>query len=171
MALNDRGVSEFQALQEALSAARREALIYYVFDLLWLDGEDLRPLPLEERQGRLAELKLPADRGPARHSEYIVGDGATFSPKPRSWGWKVSSPSAAIGPTAARPQRRMAEDQMPGQCRVRHRWLYRSVRLAARLWRTCCWATTTSPADCTYAGRVGTGFSQKRYRIDGETIA
>ncbi|HUF34773.1 MAG TPA: hypothetical protein VMN37_02430 [Gemmatimonadales bacterium] len=32
-------------------------------DLLWLDGEDLRPLPLAERQGRLSGL-VPTDTGP-----------------------------------------------------------------------------------------------------------
>ena len=38
-------------------------LAFAAFDLLWLDGEDLRPLPLEERKRRLTDL-LPADTGP-----------------------------------------------------------------------------------------------------------
>jgi bifunctional non-homologous end joining protein LigD len=38
-------------------------LAFAAFDLLWLDGEDLRPRPLEERKRRLTEL-LPADTGP-----------------------------------------------------------------------------------------------------------
>jgi bifunctional non-homologous end joining protein LigD len=38
-------------------------LAFSAFDLLWLDGEDLRRLPLEERLGRLASL-LPEDTGP-----------------------------------------------------------------------------------------------------------
>lgn len=36
---------------------------FAAFDLLWLDGEDLRQLPLVERKHRLEEL-LPADTGP-----------------------------------------------------------------------------------------------------------
>jgi len=36
---------------------------FAAFDLLWLDGEDLRPQPLGERKRRLAEL-LPSDTGP-----------------------------------------------------------------------------------------------------------
>jgi ATP-dependent DNA ligase len=38
-------------------------LAFAAFDILWLDGEDLRPLPLEQRKRRLTEL-LPADTGP-----------------------------------------------------------------------------------------------------------
>jgi bifunctional non-homologous end joining protein LigD len=38
-------------------------LAFAAFDLLWLDGEDLRPLPLVERKRRLTDL-LPADTGP-----------------------------------------------------------------------------------------------------------
>lgn len=41
----------------------RGYLAFAAFDLLWLDGRDLRPLPLAERKRRLAEL-LPSDTGP-----------------------------------------------------------------------------------------------------------
>jgi bifunctional non-homologous end joining protein LigD len=38
-------------------------LAFAAFDLLWIDGDDLRPRPLAERKQRLTEL-LPADTGP-----------------------------------------------------------------------------------------------------------
>jgi bifunctional non-homologous end joining protein LigD len=38
-------------------------LAFAAFDILWLDGDDLRPLPLAERKQRLTDL-LPADTGP-----------------------------------------------------------------------------------------------------------
>jgi bifunctional non-homologous end joining protein LigD len=38
-------------------------LAFAAFDLLWLDGDDLRPRPLAERKRRLTDL-LPADTGP-----------------------------------------------------------------------------------------------------------
>jgi bifunctional non-homologous end joining protein LigD len=38
-------------------------LAFAAFDVLWLDGDDLRPLPLAERKRRLTDL-LPADTGP-----------------------------------------------------------------------------------------------------------
>jgi bifunctional non-homologous end joining protein LigD len=52
--LDKDGVSHFQLLQNAL---RHEAkLLYCVFDLMFLDGEDLRALPLLERKKRLKEI-------------------------------------------------------------------------------------------------------------------
>jgi bifunctional non-homologous end joining protein LigD len=61
--LADNGVSSFSALQADLSASRTTRMIYYVFDLLRLDGEDLRKEPLVERKERLRELleDLPDD--------------------------------------------------------------------------------------------------------------
>ena len=41
----------------------RSLLAFGAFDLLWLDGQDLRPLPLVERRRRLAAL-VPEDTGP-----------------------------------------------------------------------------------------------------------
>src|SRR3954464_7832000 len=38
-------------------------LAFAAFDILWLDGEDLRSLPLDQRKQRLTDL-LPADTGP-----------------------------------------------------------------------------------------------------------
>jgi len=54
--LNDRNVSSFASLQKALSDGDAGRLQYYVFDLLWLDGEDWRGKPLVERKAKLAEL-------------------------------------------------------------------------------------------------------------------
>ncbi|RUU56951.1 DNA ligase D, partial [Mesorhizobium sp. M2C.T.Ca.TU.009.01.2.1] len=54
--LADSGVSSFPLLQADLSARRADRFIYYLFDLMRLDGEDLRREPLVERKQALAEL-------------------------------------------------------------------------------------------------------------------
>ncbi|TIO74212.1 MAG: DNA ligase D [Mesorhizobium sp.] len=54
--LADSGVSSFPLLQADLSARRADRFVYYVFDLMRLDGEDLRREPLVERKQALAEL-------------------------------------------------------------------------------------------------------------------
>ncbi|KUM24299.1 DNA ligase [Mesorhizobium loti] len=54
--LADSGVSSFPLLQANLSARRADRFIYYVFDLMRLDGEDLRGEPLVERKQALAAL-------------------------------------------------------------------------------------------------------------------
>ncbi|PBB87979.1 DNA ligase D [Mesorhizobium sp. WSM3876] len=54
--LADSGVSSFALLQADLSAGRTDRFVYYVFDLMRLDGEDLRGEPLVERKQALADL-------------------------------------------------------------------------------------------------------------------
>ncbi len=79
--LDERGVSNFQRLQNSLSEGATGALVFYVFDLLELDGTDYRARPLTERKQVLAELwkKLPADvRATLRLSDHVVGNGAEF---------------------------------------------------------------------------------------------
>jgi bifunctional non-homologous end joining protein LigD len=73
--LDAAGVSSFQALQQAsdqVGAGR--ALVYVAFDLLFLDGCDVRPLPLVERKARLARV-LKGRRGRLRYSEHFDDPG------------------------------------------------------------------------------------------------
>jgi bifunctional non-homologous end joining protein LigD len=58
VAIDDRGVSRFQLLQNALRASAN--LHYCVFDVMFLAGKDLRDLPLVERKQRLKAV-LPKD--------------------------------------------------------------------------------------------------------------
>jgi len=73
--MNDKGQSNFNALQNWRSEADGE-LIYYVFDLLWLDGRDLTGLPLSDRR-RLLESIIPAE-GVIRYSESFDTSGTKF---------------------------------------------------------------------------------------------
>jgi len=53
VALDDRQLPNFGALQTALSQEKTDQLVCYVFDLLFDAKEDLRALPLSERKARL----------------------------------------------------------------------------------------------------------------------
>jgi bifunctional non-homologous end joining protein LigD len=55
-AVNARGVPDFAALQAALAAGDSKDLVFFVFDMLFAQGEDLRGLPLVARKSRLKEL-------------------------------------------------------------------------------------------------------------------
>jgi bifunctional non-homologous end joining protein LigD len=55
----------------SLGARNRSAVLYHVFDILWLDGRDVTPLPLEARRALLKQLPLAPPLG--RVSE-IRGD-------------------------------------------------------------------------------------------------
>lgn len=67
--------TDFSQLQAALTAGTR--IDYLAFDLLRLDGKDLRQLPLLERKERLSEVISAAKKkGPVQYSAHLVGKGA-----------------------------------------------------------------------------------------------
>ena len=72
-----RGASDFAGLQHALKH-RPHSLIFYAFDLLHLDGKDLRALPLIERRAKLKELIGGDGAGALQFSEEFIGDGAAL---------------------------------------------------------------------------------------------
>ncbi|MET0542638.1 MAG: DNA ligase D [Variovorax sp.] len=53
---NDQGAPDFQALQNAFERGATQQIAYWLFDLLFLDGRDLRELPLVQRRAMLADL-------------------------------------------------------------------------------------------------------------------
>jgi bifunctional non-homologous end joining protein LigD len=67
------GKSDFDKLY---SGAHDASVFLYGFDLIELDGEDLRPAPLEQRKGKLEKLLARGDG--IRFSEHLDGDGATI---------------------------------------------------------------------------------------------
>jgi bifunctional non-homologous end joining protein LigD len=93
------GKTSFQALQESLGDGGRgragggskggdagrpdgAEMVYFLFDLLYLDGHDLRPAPLLERKQALRELLdaagIETGGGPIRWSDHVAGHGEDF---------------------------------------------------------------------------------------------
>ncbi|HEY3776676.1 MAG TPA: DNA ligase D [Rhizomicrobium sp.] len=75
VALDGSGAPDFAALQAALSEGQSDVLIYFAFDLLFLEGEDLRAKSLEERKRRLAQLLKQKSSGPIRYVEHFTAAG------------------------------------------------------------------------------------------------
>ncbi|MBD9509974.1 ATP-dependent DNA ligase [Ensifer sp. ENS10] len=79
--LDDQGRSDFGLLQRAVG--RRPSLhdaaeiLFFAFDLLYLDGQDLRMMPLAERR-QLLEPIVSGRTGAIRFSEEVHADGAEF---------------------------------------------------------------------------------------------
>ncbi|HEX9788308.1 MAG TPA: non-homologous end-joining DNA ligase, partial [Candidatus Binatia bacterium] len=78
VAVDDSGTHNFQLLQNSFKYGDASQLVYYAFDLLYLDGRDLRAASLLERKERLQ--RLLSDRpsnsaGTLRFSEYWLGRG------------------------------------------------------------------------------------------------
>jgi bifunctional non-homologous end joining protein LigD len=70
---DDRGVTRLDNFKEIVEK-KPERLVFYAFDLLWLDGEDWRTRPLLERKSRLEKLIAAAeDVGKAMYVEHVDG--------------------------------------------------------------------------------------------------
>jgi bifunctional non-homologous end joining protein LigD len=65
----DNGAPDFQALQNAFDSGSTASIAYWLFDAPYLDGEDLRELPVEQRRARLAKLLGKTPAPPLRLSE------------------------------------------------------------------------------------------------------
>ena len=74
VAIDDKGRTSFQALQNALSHAGSGTLAYYAFDLPYVDGYDLTDVPLLARKERLQSL-IGASTGLLRYSTHVAGNG------------------------------------------------------------------------------------------------
>lgn len=82
---DERGVTDLRRLRWAMSERRPERLAYFAFDLLWLDGRDLRALPFAERKVALRKLiagasprvlvvdELQGDPGPLLEAVLALG--------------------------------------------------------------------------------------------------
>src|SRR6266567_1277051 len=79
--LDPDGTTSFANLQAAFQEGTKHTLTYFVFDLLHLDGHNLRELPLLERKKLLVQLMTGADsEASVRISEHLIGDaGEIFS--------------------------------------------------------------------------------------------
>ncbi|HVE61832.1 MAG TPA: DNA ligase D [Chitinophagaceae bacterium] len=75
MVLNDQGVPDFSDLQNWRSEADGH-LIFYLFDILWLDGFDLMGLPLVERREILRSIAPKTDT--IKLSENFDEKGSVF---------------------------------------------------------------------------------------------
>jgi DNA ligase D-like protein (predicted ligase) len=76
-ALNSAGVPVFSRLQAAMDEGRTEELVFFTFDLLFLNGESLAQLPLVKRKERLQRL-FKREMAGLRFSEHVTGDGPRF---------------------------------------------------------------------------------------------
>jgi len=97
--MNAAGVPDFNALQNAIDHAAGDAIAYFVFDLPFHAGMDLRQVPLRTRRALLKRLldAAPGDR--VRLSESFDAPPAQMLEAARRMHLEASSSSAPTRPT------------------------------------------------------------------------
>ncbi|RTZ42426.1 DNA ligase D [Candidimonas sp. SYP-B2681] len=77
--LDDRGIPDFQALQGAFDRNKTSNIVYYLFDLPFCDGHDLRKLPLTERREKLRTLVTDEGRKSSKQRKADIPGSIRFS--------------------------------------------------------------------------------------------
>src|SRR5438477_6026076 len=72
------GHTAFNIVQNAADTRTSSSLVFFLFDLLFLDGEDLRAQPLIERKDRLKMLLTDAPSSCLQFADHQIGQGPAF---------------------------------------------------------------------------------------------
>jgi bifunctional non-homologous end joining protein LigD len=156
--LDPHGRSDFGLLQNALSEGRGQ-IVYYIFDLLQLDGEDLRKKPLTERKERLKRLLKGADPR-LIYSDHVVGQGgAVFQEARRMKLEGIVSKKADAPYRSGRANSWLKVKSGDEQEFVIIGW--RPSTKAGRPFSSILLGTRDN-GKLRYAGRVGTGYTEAR---------
>jgi bifunctional non-homologous end joining protein LigD len=99
--LNDDGTPNFNALQNAFDSSRTEGIQYFLFDLPYLDGHDLRNVPLFARRALLKQLVDTKGADPLRFSADFAADPATLLQSARALGLEGIVAKRADAPYAS----------------------------------------------------------------------
>jgi bifunctional non-homologous end joining protein LigD len=158
------GTTSFADLQAAFQEGAQFQLTYFIFDLLHLDGRNLRNLPLLERKEILAEVLsgLPPD-GSIRISEHIGGDAKTVFDNACSLGAEGIISKQALGKYVSG----RSNAWLKLKCYREQEFVIGGFTLPSNGIRGvgALLLGYYKNGKLLYAGRTGTGFTQKTHRM------
>ncbi|MCG6156687.1 DNA ligase D [Rubinisphaera margarita] len=158
VAVDKNGVSSFQQLQNAFRRKATGKLVYQAFDVLFLNGSDLRKNPLEARKKVLADLMTSADAARLQYSDHQIGSGPAFFKECCKLGLE-----GIISKRRDRPYRSgRGTDWLKTKCLFREEFVIGGFTppSGSRQGLGALLLGYYSPdGELIYAGRVGTGFS------------
>ncbi len=159
--LNDDGMPDFQGLQNAFDDGASQQILYYLFDAPFLNGEDLRQAPLEDRRAALNKaLKGVGKRSPLRFSDAFQAAHQDLVASACSMGLE-----GVIGKrVGSRYVSRRSDDWIKLKCRQRQEMVIvgYSAPKGSRSGFGALLLAVHKDGKLRYAGRVGTGFDAKR---------
>lgn len=156
---NDNGTPDFQALQNAFEVGRSGSIVYYLFDLPYLNGMDLREAPLEERRAAL-ELLL------GQNDSDLLRFSADFTEHPESVLESACQMNleGLIGKRAGSPYvSRRSNSWVKIKCKNRQEFIivgYTDPKGARSGFGALLLGLHDEQGKLMYAGKVGTGFNQ-----------
>jgi bifunctional non-homologous end joining protein LigD len=163
VSLKPDGTSDFQDLQNAFRDGSTASLRYYVFDLLFLDGFDLRGASLQNRRRVLNDLISEAGSKQILFSDAIMGDGATVLKNACAMGLEGIVSKRLDRPSVAG----RGYDWLKTKCSRSEEFViggYTDPAGTRSGFGALLVGTHNSTGELIYAGKVGTGFDAKTLR-------
>ena len=168
--LNDHGVPDFGALQNAFDSPGADDIVYYLFDAPYMNGFDMREVPLEARRAALQAAMAKVDENALRFSQ--VFDAAPAN---------VVASACQLGLEGVIAKRRKAiyqstrsNDWIKLKCSQRQEFVivgWTDPKGGRAAFGSLLLGVHDNAGQLIYAGNVGTGFSDKtlkdiRCRLD-----
>ena len=154
-------VTSFEALQQRSGPA-----FFYLFDLLTLDGQDLRHLPLRERKARLE--RAIAFKDPLRYSEHTEGKGEALYEEACRKGWEGIIGKDAESPYVSKRSKAWLKFKcLEAQEFVIGGW---TEPAGSRVAFGALLVGYYEGAELRFAGKVGTGFDTAMLRALGARL-
>lgn len=160
--LNDKGLPDFQALQNAFDAGRSAHIVYYLFDAPFLNGKDMREEPVEVRRAALEEALEDAPEETLRFSAVFDDDAKSIhaSACAMSLEGVIGKRSGSLYVSRRSP------DWIKLKCRLRQEFVivgYTQPK-GSRSGFGALLLAVNEDTGLRYAGRVGTGFTETELR-------
>ena len=162
--LDEAGMPDFQALQNAFEIGRGGSIVYYLFDVPYLNGMDLRRVPWEQRRAALATLLDGHDGTVLRFSEDFAETAETILDSACQMhlegliGKRLGSPYVS----------RRSDDWIKLKCMHRHEFVvvgYTEPKGARNAFGALLVGLHDKDSgELRYAGKVGTGFNDLTLR-------
>lgn len=165
--MGERGVPDFQALQNAFETAHADRIAYYLFDIPFCNGMDLRGVPLRERRALLQRI---LDAAPGDLDRDAVLFSGTFQAAPEDLLSSACSMSleGVIGKRADAPYRAgRSPAWIKLKCGQRQEFViggYSAPKGSRSGFGALLLGVYDDAGALRYAGRVGTGFNETSLR-------
>ncbi|HEY6390355.1 MAG TPA: DNA ligase D [Bryobacteraceae bacterium] len=162
--LDGEGRSSFSLIQPRISVAdpnsvahlsRSAPVTLFLFDLLYLDGYDLRGVPLEERKKLLAEIVTPADH--IRLSDHFAANGDAMLEAARANGLE----GILAQRRTSKYESRRGQDWFKIKVNWQQEFVIGGFTLGERDYFSSLVLGLYNGGKLTHAGQVGTGFNDK----------
>ncbi|SOQ08833.1 ATP-dependent DNA ligase [Pseudomonas syringae pv. persicae] len=157
--LDEQGLPDFQGLQNAFDEGHSKNIFYYLFDMPFLSGEDLREVPLEQRRDALKQVLGSQRSRLLRYSDAFQAGHQDIVASAAAMGLEgvigKRAGSAYVGKRNA--------DWIKLKCRLRQEFVivgYTAPQGSRSAFGALLLAVNDDAQGLVYAGRVGTGFTE-----------